>query len=36
MVSHQPAKFSSHGHCGSGDVMILVCHVILHDQMTNR
>ena len=24
MVSHHPAKFGGHGHCGSGDVMFLV------------
>ena len=27
-VGQQPAKFGSHKHCGSGDVMILVCHLI--------
>ena len=24
MVSHHPAKFSDHRHCGSGDIMFLV------------
>ena len=24
MVSHHPAKFGDHGHCGSGDIMFLV------------
>ena len=27
-VSYHPAKFGGHRHCGSGDIMILVCHVI--------
>ena len=25
------AKFSDHRYCGSGDIMVLVCHVISHD-----
>ena len=25
------AKFGSHRHCGSGDLLILVCHVISQD-----
>ena len=33
MVSHQPDKFGGHRHCGSGDIMILVCHVILQGHM---
>ena len=32
MVSHHPAKFDSHGHRGSGD-MVLVCHVISQDDV---
>ena len=24
MVSHHPAKFGGHKHCGSGDMMLLV------------
>ena len=24
MVSHHPAKFGDHRHCGSGDIMFLV------------
>ena len=24
MVSHHPAKFGGHSHCGSGDIMFLV------------
>ena len=31
--SHHPAKFGVHRHCGSGDITILVCHVILQDHM---
>ena len=31
MVSHTPAKFGGHRHHGSGDIMVLVCHVILQD-----
>ena len=27
-VSYHPAKFGGHQQCGSGDIMILVCHVI--------
>ena len=32
-VSHHPAKFGGHWYCGSGDIKILVCHVILQDHM---
>ena len=31
MLSHRPAKFSGHRHCGSADIMVLVCHVISQD-----
>ena len=27
-VSYHPAKFGGRRHCGSGDIMILVCRVI--------
>ena len=30
-VSYHPAKFGGHIHCGSKDVMVLVCHVISED-----
>ena len=30
-VSHHPALFRGHRHCGSGDIMVLDCHVILQD-----
>ena len=29
MVSHHPAKFGGHGHFDSGNITVLVCHVIL-------
>ena len=31
MVSHQPGKFDGHTQCDSGDIKVLVCHVILQD-----
>ena len=34
MVSHEPAKFGRHGHCDSGYVKVLVCHLILQDCWT--
>ena len=30
-VRYHPAKFGGQGHCGRGNIMILVCHVILQD-----
>lgn len=27
--SHDPAKLGDHGLCGSGNIMALVCHMIL-------
>ena len=33
-VSHQPGKFGFHRPCGSGDIMVLVWHVILQYQAT--
>ena len=30
-IGYYPAKFGGHRHCGSEDVMILVCHVVLED-----
>ena len=32
-ISYHHAKFGSDKHCGSGDIMILVCHVISHKQV---
>ena len=31
MVTHYLAKFSGYMHCASGDIMVLVCYVILQD-----
>ena len=28
MESYHPAKFGGHWHCGSGDIMVLACHVV--------
>ena len=28
-----PAKFGGHRQCGSGDIMVLVCHVISQDHV---
>ena len=33
MTNHQLAKFVGHRHCGSGNIMILGCHVILQDRV---
>ena len=33
MVTYQPAKFGDYMHCGSEDIVILVCHVILQDHV---
>ena len=30
---HHSAKFGGHRHCGIGDILVLVCHVISHDQV---
>ena len=35
-VSHHPAKFGGHTHCGSEDIMDLVCHVVLQDRETKE
>ena len=29
MLSHDLANFGGHRHCGSRDIILLVCHVIL-------
>ena len=31
-----PAKSDDHRQCNSGDMMVLVCHVISQDYVTNR
>ena len=33
-VSHHPTKFVGHRHCDSGDIMVLVSHVISQDHVT--
>lgn len=33
MVSYNVAKFGSHKHCSTEDVMALVCHVISEDHI---
>ena len=30
-VCHHPSKFDSHKHCGSVDMIVLVCYLILTD-----
>ena len=35
-MSNHPSKFGGHGHYGSGDVIVLVCHVILQDHSIKR
>ena len=32
-VNYHPAKFRGHRHCGSGDIIFLICHVISQDQI---
>ena len=34
MVSHHSVSFGGHGHCGSEDIMVFICHVILRDYIT--
>ena len=36
MISHSPAIFGCHQHHGSGDIIVFICNMILHDHMTNR
>ena len=36
MVSHSPAKFGGHRHCGSEDMMFLICHAILQDHVSQK
>ena len=35
MVSHHPTKLGGHGDCGSKDITVLVCHMILHNIIYN-
>ena len=34
LTSHQLAKFGGRRHCGSSDIVVLVCHVIMQDHVT--
>ena len=34
IVKQQPVKFGGNGHCGSGDIMASVCHVISQNHVT--
>ena len=34
-VSQHPAKFGDHRHSGSGDIMVLICHVISQGHVMN-
>ena len=34
LLSHHPAKYYVHRHCGSGNSMVLVCQQILRDHLT--
>ena len=34
-VPHHPTKFNGHRHCGSGDIVVLVSHVISRDHVIN-
>ena len=34
MLSHLPATFSDHMHCGSENTIVLVCLVMLQDHLT--
>ena len=33
MISHNPAKFSGNRHRGSGDIIVLICNIILQDNV---
>ena len=35
-MGHHSAKFGDHIHCGSGNIMFLIFHVILQDQVTQE
>ena len=34
--SHHPVKFGGHRYCGSGDIIVLACHVITQDHMIKQ
>ena len=33
-VYAHPVRFCGHSYCGSGDIIVLVCHIIPQDQVT--
>ena len=35
-LSHHPTTFHGHKRCGSGEVMVLACHVISQDHIIRR
>ena len=35
-VSYHSAKFDGHGHCGSGDIMILICQIISQEHVVKE
>ena len=35
-VSYDLAKFCNHRHCGSGNIVVLVCHLILKDHVAKE
>ena len=35
-VFYYPTKFSCHRHCDSGDIIVLVCHVISKNHVIKR
>ena len=36
MVSHHLTKFGSHRHCGSGDIIVLVCYAIFQNHVIKK
>ena len=34
--SYHAAKFGGHWHCGSGDIIVLDCHMISQNHVTKR
>ena len=36
MVSHHPANFDDHRHYDGGEIMFLICHVILQDHVSQE
>ena len=36
LISQHTAEFGGHRHCDCGDIMVLVCHVTLHNHVTKE